>query len=36
MLLIDDKDGVLAHIADIMGEATPFATHEHDANQPLA
>ena len=32
---IDDSSGVLTHIADIMGEATPFATHEHDPNQPL-
>ena len=33
---VDDSSGVLTHIADIMGEATPFATHEHDPNQPLA
>ena len=33
---VDDSQGVLSHIADIMGEATPFATHEHDTDQPFA
>jgi DNA primase len=33
---VDDSQGVLEHISGIMGEATPFATHEHDTDQPSA
>ena len=33
---VDDSQGVLDHIAGIMGEAAPFATHEHDTDQSLA
>ncbi len=33
---VDDSQGVLDHIAVIMGEATPFAAHEHDTDQSSA
>jgi len=33
---VDDSQGVLEHISGIMGEATPFATHEHDTDQSPA
>ena len=33
---VDDSTGVLQHISDIMGEATPFATHESNSDQSLA
>lgn len=33
---VDDSQGVLDHIAGIMGKAAPFATHEHDTDQSLA
>lgn len=33
---VDDSQGVLNHIADIMGEAAPFAAHEHDTDQSSA